>query len=157
MTIFALSTANGIAGLAVIRVSGHLALTSLKTLSRKSHFEPNMMTRTNFFDPNTSELLDKGLAVFFAKPNSFTGEDVVEIHIHGGISTVNLVLKALGSIDQLRHAEPGEFSKRAFINNKMDLTAIEAMGDLINAQTEAQPNQALSQKLLFFHILYFFF
>jgi len=145
MTIFALSTANGIAGLAVIRVSGHLALTALKTLSRKSHFEPNMMTRTNFFDPNTSELLDKGLAVFFAKPNSFTGEDVVEIHIHGGISTVNLVLKTLGSIDQLRLAEPGEFSKRAFINNKMDLTAIEAMGDLINAQTEAQHNQALSQ------------
>ena len=145
MTIFALSTANGIAGLAVIRVSGHLALTALKTLSRKSHFEPNMMTRTNFFDPNTSELLDKGLAVFFAKPNSFTGEDIVEIHIHGGISTVNLVLKALGSIDQLRLAEPGEFSKRAFINNKMDLTAIEAMGDLINAQTEAQHNQALSQ------------
>ncbi len=59
MTIFALSTANGIAGLAVIRVSGHLALTALKTLSRKSHFEPNMMTRTSFFDPNTSELLDK--------------------------------------------------------------------------------------------------
>ena len=145
MTIYALSTANGIAGLAVIRVSGHLALTALKTLSRKSHFEPNMMTRTNFFDPNTSELLDKGLAVFFAKPNSFTGEDIVEIHIHGGISTVNLVLKALGSIDQLRLAEPGEFSKRAFINNKMDLTAIEAMGDLINAQTEAQHNQALSQ------------
>ena len=145
MTIFALSTANGIAGLAVIRVSGHLALTALKTLSRKSHFDPNMMTRTNFFDPNTSELIDKGLAVFFSKPNSFTGEDVVEIHIHGGTSTVNLALKALGAVDQLRLAEPGEFSKRAFINNKMDLTAIEAMGDLINAQTEAQHNQALSQ------------
>ncbi len=145
MTIYALSTANGIAGLAVIRVSGHLALTALKTLSRKSHFEPNMMTRTNFFDPNTSELIDKGLAVFFSKPNSFTGEDVVEIHIHGGISTVNLALKALASIDQLRLAEPGEFSKRAFINNKMDLTAIEAMGDLINAQTEAQHSQALGQ------------
>ena len=145
MTIYALSTANGVAGLAVIRVSGHLALTALKTLSRKSHFEPNMMIRTNFYDPNSSELLDKGLAVFFAKPNSFTGEDVVEIHIHGGISTVNLALKALGSIDQLRLAEPGEFSKRAFINNKMDLTAIEAMGDLINAQTEAQHSQALSQ------------
>ncbi len=145
MTIFALSTANGIAGLAVIRVSGHLALTALKTLSRKSHFEPNVMTRTNFFDPSTSELIDKGLAVFFSKPNSFTGEDVVELHIHGGISSVNLALKALGSIDQLRLAEPGEFSKRAFINNKMDLTAIEAMGDLINAQTEAQHSQALGQ------------
>ena len=145
MTIFALSTANGIAGLAVIRVSGHLALTALKTLSRKSHFEPNIMTRTSFFDPQTGLQIDKGLAVYFAKPKSFTGEDVVEIHIHGGRATIDLTLKALGSIDQLRIAEPGEFSKRAFINNKMDLTAIEAMGDLINAQTEAQHSQALTQ------------
>ena len=79
------------------------------------------------------------------KPKSFTGEDVVEFHIHGGRATVDLLLKTLAGINQLRLAEPGEFSKRAFINNKMDLTAIEAMGDLINAQTELQHNQALSQ------------
>ena len=145
MTIFALSSANGIAGLAVIRVSGHHALTALKTVSRKSHFEPNLMTRTSFYDPESGNHIDKGLAVYFAKPKSFTGEDVVEIHIHGGRATVELMLKALSSINQLRLAEPGEFSKRAFVNNKMDLTAIEAMGDLINAQTEAQHKQALSQ------------
>ena len=145
MTIFALSTANGIAGLAVVRVSGHLALTALKTISRKSHFDPNVLTRTSFYDSENGNLIDRGLAVYFAKPKSFTGEDVVEFHIHGGRATVDLLLKTLSVINQLRLAEPGEFSKRAFINNKMDLTAIEAMGDLINAQTELQHNQALSQ------------
>ncbi len=145
MTIFALSTANGIAGMAVVRVSGHLALTALKTISRKSHFDPNVLTRTSFYDSENGNLIDRGLAVYFAKPKSFTGEDVVEFHIHGGRATVDLLIKTLSGINQLRLAEPGEFSKRAFINNKMDLTAIEAMGDLINAQTELQHNQALSQ------------
>ena len=145
MTIFALSTASGIAGLAVVRVSGHLALTALKTISRKSHFDPNVLTRTSFYNSENGNLIDRGLAVYFAKPKSFTGEDVVEFHIHGGRATVDLLLKTLSGINQLRLAEPGEFSKRAFINNKMDLTAIEAMGDLINAQTELQHNQALSQ------------
>ena len=145
MTIFALSTANGIAGLAIVRVSGHLALTALKTISRKSHFDPNVLTRTSFYDSENGNLIDRGLAVYFAKPRSFTGEDVVEFHIHGGRATVDLLLKTLTGINQLRLAEPGEFSKRAFINNKMDLTAIEAMGDLINAQTVLQHNQALSQ------------
>ena len=145
MTIFALSTANGIAGLAVVRVSGHLALTALKTISRKSHFDPNVLTRTSFYDSENGNLIDRGLAVYFVKPKSFTGEDVVEFHIHGGRATVDLLLKTLSGINQLRLAEPGEFSKRAFINNKMDLTAIEAMGDLINAQTELQHNQAISQ------------
>ena len=145
MTIFALSTANGIAGLAVVRVSGHLALTALKTISRKSHFDPNVLTRTSFYDSENGNLIDRGLAVYFVKPKSFTGEDVVEFHIHGGRATVDLLLKTLSGINQLRLAEPGEFSKRAFINNKMDLTAIEAMGDLINAQTELQHNQAIIQ------------
>ena len=145
MTIFALSTASGVAGLAVVRVSGHLALTALKTISRNSHFDPNVLTRTSFYDSKNGNLIDRGLAVYFAKPKSFTGEDVVEFHIHGGRATVDLLLKTLTGINQLRLAEPGEFSKRAFINNKMDLTAIEAMGDLINAQTELQHNQALSQ------------
>ena len=145
MTIFALSTASGVAGLAVVRVSGHLALTALKTISRKSHFDPNVLTKSEFYDPESGNLIDKGLAVFFSKPKSFTGEDVVEFHVHGGHTTVQLLLKSLSNIDQLRLAQPGEFSKRAFVNNKMDLTAIEAMGDLINAQTEVQHNQALSQ------------
>jgi tRNA modification GTPase len=104
-----------------------------------------VLTRTSFYDSENGNLIDRGLAVYFAKPKSFTGEDVVEFHIHGGRATVDFLLKTLSGINQLRLAEPGEFSKRAFINNKMDLTAIEAMGDLINAQTELQHNQALSQ------------
>ena len=145
MTIYALSTANGVSGLAVIRISGHLALTALKTLSRKSNFETHKMSHIKIYDPDDGMHIDTGLGVYFAKPKSFTGEDVAELHIHGGISTINLVLNALGKIDQLRLAEPGEFTKRAFVNDKMDLTAIEAMGDLINAHTEVQHKLALSQ------------
>ncbi|MDG2416553.1 MAG: tRNA uridine-5-carboxymethylaminomethyl(34) synthesis GTPase MnmE [Pelagibacterales bacterium] len=145
MTIYALSTANGVSGLAVIRISGHLALTALKTLSRKSNFETHKMKHIKIYDPDDGMHIDTGLGVYFAKPKSFTGEDVTELHIHGGISTINLVLNALGKIDQLRLAEPGEFTKRAFVNDKMDLTAIEAMGDLINAHTEVQHKLALSQ------------
>ena len=100
MTIFALSTASGIAGLAVVRVSGHLALTTLKTISRKSHFDPNVLTKSEFYDPENGNLIDKGLAVFFSKPKSFTGEDVVEFHVHGGHTTVQLLLKSLSNIDQ---------------------------------------------------------
>ena len=145
MTIYALSTANGVSGLAVIRISGHLALTALKTLSRKSNFETHKMRHIKIYDPDDGKHIDTGLGVYFSKPKSFTGEDVVELHIHGGVSTINLVLNALGKIDQLRLAEPGEFTKLAFVNNKMDLTAIEAMGDLINAHTEVQHKLALSQ------------
>ena len=138
MTIYALSTAHGVSGLAVIRVSGHLALTALKTLTRKSHFKASVMTRADFHEPESGRLIDKGLCVYFAKPKSFTGEDVVEIHVHGSQIVINKILQSLGTIQNVRMAEPGEFSKQAFLNNKMDLTAIEAMGDLINAQTEAQ-------------------
>tara|TARA_B110001454_G_scaffold217878_1_gene244261 strand:- start:8977 stop:10278 length:1302 start_codon:yes stop_codon:yes gene_type:complete len=145
MTIYALSTAAGISGLAVIRVSGHLALTALKTLTRNSNFQSHLMKNVKIYDPQNGDHIDTCLAVFFAKPKSFTGEDVIELHIHGGQATINLTLRALGKINQLRLAEPGEFTKRAFINNKMDLTAIEAMGDLINSHTEAQHNYALSQ------------
>ena len=145
MTIYALSTAHGVSGLAVIRVSGHLALTALKTLTRKSHFKANVMTRAGFHEPQSGKLIDKGLCVYFAKPKSFTGEDVVEIHVHGSQIVIDKILHSLGTIQNVRMAEPGEFSKQAFLNNKMDLTAIEAMGDLINAQTEAQLENALSQ------------
>ena len=145
MTIYALSTANGISGLAVIRISGHLALTALKTLTRKSNFSSHLMSHSKIYDPLTGSHIDTCLTVYFAKPKSFTGEDVVELHIHGGQSTINMTLKALGKIDQLTLAQPGEFTKRAFLNNKMDLTAIEAVGDLLNAQTETQHNYALSQ------------
>ena len=82
MTIYALSTANGVSGLAVIRISGHLALTALKTLSRKSNFETHKMSHIKIYDPDDGMHIDTGLGVYFAKPKSFTGEDVAELHIH---------------------------------------------------------------------------
>ena len=143
MTIYALSTSPGAAGLAVIRLSGPRALEALVTLSNKKNFIPNKLTKCNFTHPDTNNLLDSGLAVFFEGPKSFTGEDVVELHIHGGHINTSIILSALSKIKYLRTADQGEFTKRAFINNKVDLTEIEALGDLINSQTEKQHEQAL--------------
>ena len=143
MTIYALSTSPGAAGLAVIRLSGPRALEALVTLSNKKNFIPNKLTKCNFTHPDTNNLLDSGLAVFFEGPKSFTGEDVVELHIHGGHINTSIVLSALSKLKYLRIADQGEFTKRAFINNKVDLTEIEALGDLINSQTEKQHEQAL--------------
>ena len=143
MTIYALATSPGAAGLAVIRLSGPRALEALVTLSNKKNFIPNKLTKCNFTHPDTNNLLDSGLAVFFEGPKSFTGEDVVELHIHGGHINASIILSALSKIKYLRTADQGEFTKRAFINNKVDLTEIEALGDLINSQTEKQHEQAL--------------
>ena len=143
MTIYALSTSPGTAGLAVIRVSGPQALEVLKTLSNKKNFIPTKLTKCNFMHPTTGNLLDSGLAVYFKGPKSFTGEDVVELHVHGGHINTSLILSALSKIKYLRMADQGEFTKRAFINEKIDLTEIEALGDLINSQTEKQHEQAL--------------
>ena len=96
-------------------------------------------------DPQSGELLDNGLALFFQGPASFTGEDVLELHCHGGLATVDAILTALGCIQGLRAAEPGEFSRRAFLNGKLDLTEIEGLADLISSQTEEQRRQALRQ------------
>ena len=117
MTIFALSTASGVAGLAVVRVSGHLALTALKTISRKSHFDPNVLTKSEFYDPESGNLIDKGLAVFFSKPKSFTGEDTFEIYIHGSVVIEKLIFKILSSFYKIdatlnRSAVPDHISKR---------------------------------------------
>ncbi|CAG8619775.1 16143_t:CDS:10 [Cetraspora pellucida] len=130
-TIFALSTAQGKAGIAIIRVSG----------SKTSEATTNRL----IIHPVTGEMLDHGLVLWFPGPNSYTGEDVAEFHIHGGISIISGVLAALGSIEGFRHAERGEFTRRAFDNDKLDLTEIEGLADLLNAETEVQRRQALRQ------------
>ena len=91
------------------------------------------------------EIIDKGLAMYFPAPHSFTGEDVVELHIHGSLAVIRELLEVLSSMDGLRHAEPGEFSRRAFINNKMDLMEAEGLADLIDAETATQKTQAMRQ------------
>ena len=143
MTIYAISTAPGTAGLAVIRMSGPRALEALNAIVRNKEFIHSKFTKCKFYHPVNHKHLDSGLAVYFKSPKSFTVEDVVELHIHGGYANTSIILSALASIKYLRIANQGEFTKRAFINNKIDLTGIEALGDLINSQTEQQHEQAL--------------
>jgi len=145
-TIFALTTGSQRAGVAIIRVSGICALDSYAVLTgKKASPKPRFAYFCDFYNPANKEILDKGLAIYFQAPNSFTGEDIVEYHIHGGHAVIQGFLNALSSMEEHRMAEPGEFTKRAFINNKMDLTEAEAIADLVDAETEAQRVQALEQ------------
>jgi len=144
-TIFAVASGLQRAGVSIIRVSGPAALLTYKNLSHR----PVPPTRTAVFGsfrvPETGKLLDRGMALYFEAPNSFTGEDVIEYHVHGGTAVVRGFLDVLARQSECRLAAPGEFTRRAFENGKMDLTAAEAVADLIDAETEAQRVQALEQ------------
>lgn len=144
-TIFAMSTAAGRAAIAVIRVSGPHAGVALEQLRERPLPEPRRATYARLKDPRTGKLLDEGLVLWFPGPNSETGEDVVELQIHGGRATTAAVLAALAQVDGLRPALAGEFARRAFENGKLDLTAVEGLADLVDAETEAQRLQALRQ------------
>lgn len=145
-TIFALASARGRAGVAVIRVSGpraHKALAALtggRDLPRARRAAVRRLS-----DPTTGDPLDDALVLRFDAPASFTGEDVVELHLHGGPAVVDGVLSALAGIDGLRVAEAGEFTRRAFLAGRMDLTEVEGVADLIAAETATQRRQALRQ------------
>lgn len=143
-TIFALASAAGRAGIAVIRISGEGTKAALAHLGC-SIPPPRKATRARFIDRASSDLLDDGLLLWFPAPRSFTGEDVAELHVHGGRAVVDSILNALNSLSGLRPAEPGEFTRRAFANDKMDLTQAEALADLVDAETRAQQKQALRQ------------
>ena len=142
-TIFAPATAPGPAGVAVVRISGTEAGTALASLAGTLP-EPRKAVLRTFRGP-AGEVLDEGLALWFPRPNSFTGEDVVELHVHGGRATMRAVLDALRPMPGLRPAEPGEFTRRAFENGKLDLTQVEALADLVQAETEGQRRQAARQ------------
>lgn len=144
-TIFALATAPGRSGVAVVRVSGPAAATALTALTNRPLPMPRRSVRVRLRDPATGEALDDALVLRFAAPASFTGEDVVEFHLHGGRAVVAGVIDALSALPDLRLAEPGEFTRRAFENGKLDLTEAEAVADLIDAETMAQRRQALRQ------------
>jgi len=107
--------------------------------------EPRKAEVRAIVDPRTGEVIDRGLAVWFPAPNSFTGEDVAELHLHGGRAILNAVIDLLRALPNYRMAEPGEFTRRAFENGKMDLTEAEAIADLVDAETAAQRRQALRQ------------
>ena len=144
-TIFAPATAPGRAGVAVIRVSGPHAAQALHKLTGMTNPAPRHASRCHLVDPDDGAGLDDGLSLWFPAPASFTGEDVIEFHLHGGRATVRAVCDVLSRMPECRLAEPGEFTRRAFDNGKLDLTEIEGLADLIAAETEAQRKQALRQ------------
>ncbi|MGH6619006.1 MAG: tRNA uridine-5-carboxymethylaminomethyl(34) synthesis GTPase MnmE, partial [Alphaproteobacteria bacterium] len=144
-TIYALASGAGRAGVAVIRISGPEAGDALSLLTGKPLPAARRAQRVTLTKPGTGEALDDGLALWFPAPRSYTGEDVVELHVHGGMGVIAAVLDALGGIRGLRLAEPGEFTRRAVLAGKMDLTAAEGLLDLIEADTDAQRRQALRQ------------
>ena len=144
-TIYALSSAPGRAGVAVVRISGPDAGAVFVAFTRLAADRPRLVRRVGLIDPTSGERLDDSLAVWFAAPNSYTGEDTAEFHIHGGVAVPAAVLKALSQWPGLRMAEPGEYTKRAFHAGKLDLTEAEGVIDLIDAETESQRRQALRQ------------
>lgn len=143
-TIYSLSSGGGIAGIAVIRVSGPDAASCIALMCVKS-VRPRFASLRQIVHPVSRDLLDEGLVIWMPGPNTFTGEDVVELQVHGGQATIESILAALSQIEGFRQAEPGEFTRRAFQNGRLNLVEIEGLGDLIHAQTEEQRRQALNQ------------
>ena len=139
-TIFALSTARGKAGVAVVRISGPDAGPVLKRLVGEL---PEQRQATLRVLKAGDEVLDQALVIWFPAPQSFTGEDVAELHLHGSIATVNAVLSVLGAMPGCRIADAGEFTRRALENEQLDLAQVEGLSDLVEAETEAQRRQAL--------------
>lgn len=140
-TIFAVATGAGRSAIAVVRISGGAAAETLRAFSG-SVPAARAATYSTLRDPATGEILDLGIILFFPSPASSTGEDCAELHLHGGRAVIDGVLTAL-SRSGLRPAEPGEFARRAFANGRLDLSQVEALADLIDAQTAAQRRQAL--------------
>ena len=143
MNIFALSSGKGPSGIAIIRLSGKDASQISKSITKKDSLNPKEINLCKFYDPVNQNLIDKGLLLWFPGPNSFTGDDLAEFHVHGSNAVINLFMKVLSEQKNCRLAEPGEFTKIAFLNNKIDLIEAESIGDLIHSETELQRQQAV--------------
>ena len=143
MTIYALSTGPGIAGIAIIRVSGKNTADVIKKITGNKLPRPREATRRKFNYINTNELIDEGVLLWFPAPNSYTGEDLAEFHVHGSRAVITALHKTIAQIENCRLAEPGEFTKRAFQNGKISLLKAESIADLISSETEIQRKQAL--------------
>ena len=143
-TIFAVSSGRPPAAIAVVRVCGPKAGVALQKLIGRV-LEPRRASLARLRDPASAEIIDEALALWFPGPKSETGEDMAELHLHGGHAVIAAVLDALGTIEGCRPAEPGEFTRRAFINGRLDLTEVEGLADLIAAETPAQRRQAFRQ------------
>tara|TARA_B100001057_G_scaffold251021_1_gene251229 strand:- start:1103 stop:2434 length:1332 start_codon:yes stop_codon:yes gene_type:complete len=144
MTIYALSSGPGVSGVAVIRISGSKASEAIKSLTNRDLPKPRVATLRKINSINTSELIDEGIIIWFPSPESYTGEDMAEIHVHGGKAVVLAVQKEISRLKNCRLAEPGEFTKIAFQNGKINLLKAESIADLISAETEMQRLQAVN-------------
>ncbi|MDC1032616.1 tRNA uridine-5-carboxymethylaminomethyl(34) synthesis GTPase MnmE [Candidatus Pelagibacter sp.] len=143
MTIYALSSGPGISGVAIVRVSGLETSLVIKSLTNKEIPRPRLATLRKIYNTNTSELIDEGLILWFPGPQSYTGEDMAEIHVHGSKAVIEAVHQSISKIKNCRLAEPGEFTKLAFQNGKINLLKAESIADLISSETEIQRRQAI--------------
>ena len=143
MTIYALSTGPGLAGIAIIRISGPEAASVIKSLTGKEIPSPRIATLRKINYINTSELIDEGIILWFPAPHSYTGEDMAEIHVHGGKTVIEALQKTISQVKNCRLAEAGEFTRLAFLNGKINLLKAESVADLISAETEMQRQQAV--------------
>jgi len=143
MTIYALSSGPGISGVAVIRVSGKNTAEVVKKITGSRLPTPRMATLKKFNKNGGKELIDEGVIIWFPAPNSYTGEDLAEFHVHGSRAVINAMHSAISKIKNCRLAEPGEFTKKAFQNDRINLLKAESIGDLISSETEIQRKQAL--------------
>ena len=144
MNIYALSSGRGPSGIAIIRISGKDTFQICKNLTKLKNLKLNEVNYCKFYDPKTNNIIDpEALLLWFPGPNSYTGDDLAEFQVHGSNAVINSLLKALSVEKNCRIAEPGEFTKIAFQNNKIDLLKAESIGDLIHAETELQRQQAV--------------
>ncbi len=143
MTIYALSTGPGVSGIAIIRVSGEDTSKVIKSLTGGQLPKARIATLCKIHNINTSELIDEGIILWFPGPQSYTGEDMAEIHIHGGKAVILAVQNEIAKVENCRLAGPGEFTKLAFQNGKINLLKAESIADLISAETEIQRSQAI--------------
>ena len=143
MTIYALSSGPGVSGIAVIRVSGERTAEVIKTITNSKLPSPRMATLRKFNKNGGKELIDEGVIIWFPAPNSYTGEDLAAFHVHGSRAVINAMHLAISKIKSCRLAEPGEFTKRAFQNGRVNLLKAESIADLISSETEIQRKQAI--------------
>ena len=143
MTIYALSSGPGLSGIAVIRISGNETKEVLLSMTKGSMPLPRVASLKKILDIKTKKLIDEGIVIWFPGPNSYTGEDMAEMHVHGSRAVIKLILSNIAKVKNCRLAEPGEFTKIAFHNDKINLLKAESIGDLITSETEIQRKQAL--------------
>ena len=143
MTIYALSSGPGISGVAVIRISGSETKTVVKKLTEGLFPKPRVATLKKITKISTNELIDEGIIIWFPGPESYTGEDMAEFHVHGSRAVIEAIHNSISKMEGCKLAEPGEFTKLAFQNNKINLLKAESIGDLISSETEIQRQQAI--------------